>query len=393
MKTTEPEASETRQDTPQVSRRVFSRRAAMPGLLAAIALIWLVFQVTTDGVFLTDRNLINLLRQTAVIAIVALGLLVVIAQGEIDLSVGSLMGVCVTVTAIIEDSGAVPFWVTILIVMAIGLSAGLWNGFWVGFLGIPAFVATLGGLLMFRGIALALSGGRTLTGIGQEIRTLGSGYIEGAPLVVFLVVALLVALIPLRRLPSIPRDRRNAVIRRVVITMVGLGLLGWATLSYRGLPIPVAFALVIGMIFSWALRNTVWGRNVYAVGANRTASRVAGIRTRRQVVLGFVVSGTLTAIASILFVGRLGSAPPLAGLFLELDAISAVVIGGASLYGGTGNVTGALLGALLTQSLLNGLSLMNVVTAYQYITSGLVLMLAVFLDAVSKRGGRLVVRQ
>ena len=155
---------------------------------------------------------------------------------------------------------------------------------------------------------------------------------------------------------------------------------------------PVAITLFVAVVLAWLLNNTSWGRHVYAVGGNRVASRVAGIRVGRQLLLGYILIGTLTALAAMLFVGRLGSAPPEAGLFLELNAIAAVVIGGASLYGGSGTVPGVLLGALLMQSLSNGLSLLNVPSAYQSITSGGVLILAVYLDSVSKRGGRPFIR-
>jgi D-xylose transport system permease protein len=156
---------------------------------------------------------------------------------------------------------------------------------------------------------------------------------------------------------------------------------------------PVALTLVVAAILAWLLGHSVWGRHVFAVGGNRSAARLSGIRVGRHIVIGYILIGVLTALASLMFVGRLGSAPPEAGYFLELNAISAVVIGGASLYGGTGTVPGVLLGALLMQSLSNGLSLMNVPTAYQNMTSGLVLILAVYLDAVSKRGGRPFLRQ
>jgi D-xylose transport system permease protein len=373
-------------------RLIFNRAAAVPGLILGIIAIWIVFQIATDGIFLTDRNLINLGRQTAVTAIVALGMLVVIAQGEIDLSVGSLLALTATIAAMIEQDASYPFWVTILAAVAIGGFAGVWNGVWVGVLGIPAFVATLGGLLMFRGISLALSEGETIAGLSPNFRELGVGYLQSLWLYAFLAIGFVISIMPLLRLRSIATQNRERVIRKSIVLLLLLGAITWATTSYRGLPAPVAVLLVLAVILSWALDNTVWGRHVYAVGSSREASRIAGVRVRRQVILSFVLIGLLTGLAAVIFVGRLGSAPPQAGLFLELDAIAAVVIGGASLYGGTGRASGVLLGALLTQSLLNGLSLLNVQTAYQYITSGVVLMLAVFLDAVSKRGGQIAVR-
>ena len=371
--------------------RLLSQARSAPGLLLAIGLVWLIFSVTTDGIFLSDRNLINLMRQSSVTAMVALGMLIVIAQGEIDLSVGALLGLCATVIALIESSGAVPFGVTIVVVIALGVLVGVWNGIWVAKLGVPAFVVTLGGLLMFRGVSLAFSGGRTISGIRDEIRYLGEAFLTGPLLWAFLAAGLVVALLPLRRLGR--RKERSNTLTMCVIGIAVVAAFAWATMSYRGLPVPVALTLVVAVILAWALGNTVWGRHVYAVGGNRIASRSAGVRVSRQVITSYVLIGMLTALGSMLFVGRLGAAPPEAGYFLELHAIAAVVIGGASLYGGSGTVLGVLLGALLLQSLSNGLSLMNVATAYQNITSGLVLILAVYIDAVSKRGGQPFLRQ
>ncbi len=374
-----------------LSKRLLAQSRSAPGLLLAIAIIWLIFFITTDSIFLSDRNIINLMRQTSVTAMVALGMLVVIAQGEIDLSVGSLLGLCTTVIALLESSGAVSPLVTVLAALCLGVLVGLWNGVWVAKLGIPAFVATLGGLLMLRGISLALSGGRTISGIREEIRYVGEAFITGPWLWAFLAVALAVALMPLRR-GSTSSERRRALMAAVV-GVAAVVILAWTTMSYRGLPMPVALTLMVAAVLAWALGNTVWGRHVFAVGGNRAAARVAGIPISWQIFASYILIGVLTVLASILFVGRLGAAPPEAGYFLELNAIAAVVIGGASLYGGSGTVQGVLLGALLMQSLSNGLSLMNVPTAYQNITSGLVLILAVYMDAVSKRGGRPFLRQ
>jgi D-xylose transport system permease protein len=256
---------------------------------------------------------------------------------------------------------------------------------------VPAFVATLGGMLAFRGLSLAISGGRTASGIRDEIRFLGEAFITGPVLWLFLLTALALALVPLRHALD-PNHQRRAVFMTSV-GIAGVAVMAWATLSYRGLPMPVALTLTVAALLAWVLRNSVWGRHVYAVGGNRTAARLAGIRIGMHIIIAYILIGVLTALGALMFVGRLGAAPPEAGYFLELNAISAVVIGGASLYGGSGTVSGVLLGALLMQSLSNGLSLMNVPSAYQNITSGLVLILAVYLDAVSKRGGRPFLRQ
>jgi D-xylose transport system permease protein len=331
-----------------------------------------------------------LMRQTAITAIVALGMLVVIAQGEIDLSVGSFMSLCVTIVAMIEASGMVAPWVTICAALAMGVSVGLWNGAWIAKLGLPSFVATLGSLMLLRGLALALSGGRTISGVSDSIRFFGDAFVTGPALWAFIAIAALVSLWPLRSIKQ--SDHPRSVIVRVVLGFASVVLLAWATISYRGLPMPVFITLTAAGVLSWMLSNTVWGRHVYAVGGNRAAAKSAGIPITKHLVTSFILIGVLTGIATLMFVGRLGSAPPESGLFLELNAIAAVVIGGASLYGGTGKVSGVLLGALLMQSLGNGLSLLNVPTAYQNITSGIVLMLAVYIDVLSKRGGKLFAR-
>ena len=370
--------------------RLLQQARSAGGLLLAVGLVWFILFITTDGVFVSDRNLINLMRQTSVTAMVALGMLVIIAQGEIDLSVGSFLSLCATVIALMESWAVLPAPVTILAALVLGIVVGLWNGLWVSRLGVPAFVTTLGGMLAFRGISLAISGGNTISGIRGDIRFIGEAFITGPALWLFLTGATLVSIAPLRRVEA--RQRPKDLIK-VAAGLLAVAALAWMTLSYRGLPMPVALTLVIGGALAYALRNLVWGRHTFAVGGNRTAAKIAGIAVGRQIVLSYVLIGVLTAIASLMFVGRLGAAPPEAGYFLELNAISAVVIGGASLYGGTGTVTGVLLGALLMQSLSNGLSLMNVPSAYQNITSGLVLMFAVYLDAVAKRGGVPFLRQ
>jgi D-xylose transport system permease protein len=349
-------------------RRFLLQSRSAAGIVFAVGVVWLIFFLLTDGVFLTDRNIINLMRQTSITAMVALGMLVVIAQGEIDLSVGSFLGLCATVIALLESRGAFPPGITIVAAIGLGALIGVWNGLWVAKLGIPA-----------------------ISGIRDQLRFFGEAFITGPALWVILAAAMILALLPLRRVLD-PKHQRDALLV-AALGLAAAALLAWTTLSYRGLPMPVALTLAAAAVLDWVLRNVVWGRHVYAIGGNRAAARIAGVPITRHIIGAYVLIGVLTALAAIMFVGRLGAAPPEAGYFLELNAISAVVIGGASLYGGRGTVPGVLLGALLMQSLSNGLSLMNVQSAYQNITSGLVLMFAVYLDAVSKRGGLPFVRQ
>jgi D-xylose transport system permease protein len=367
-------------------------RVGMAGLAGAVAVVWFVFYLATDGVFLTDRNLVNLFRQTATTGIVAIGMLVVIAQGEIDLSVGSLLGLVATVVAMTESATGGSLLVSLPVAIGVGIACGMWNGFWVSFLGVPSFVVTLGGLMIFRGLSLVLSEGRTIAGIGVGIRFLGEGYLTGLAMFSVLAIGLAFAILPLLRLRDAAPKRRALYVWRTLMLVSALIALVWATMSYRGLPVPVAIALLLAGCIASVLDNTPWGRHVYAVGASRSASRIAGINIRRHLIGSFVLLGVICSVAAVLVAGRLGSVPPDAGQFLELNAIAAVVIGGASLYGGTGRVGGAVLGALLTQSLLNGFSLMNIPTAYQYGASGLVLMIAVFVDVLSKRGRHVFVR-
>ncbi len=305
-------------EQPGLKRRsILTYTRSLGGLMLAVGIVWLVFFLTTDGIFLSDRNVINLFRQTSITAVVALGMLVVIAQGEIDLSVGSFMALCATVIAMVETSAAFPPFVTVLVALVLGLAVGLLNGAWVAKLGVPAFVATLGGMLAFRGLALALSGGRTVSGIRPEIRYFGEAFLTGPALWFYLAVALMLALYPLRRIARQPQPRR--VLIAAAAGTGAVALLAWATLSYRGLPMPVAVTLVLAAGLAGLLRHSVWGRHVFAVGGNRSAARLSGIRVGRHIILGYILIGLLTAVASLLFVGRLGAAPPEARYLLELN--------------------------------------------------------------------------
>ncbi len=363
----------------------FSRYKIL-ALLTAIAVIWALFWQLTDGDFLTARNFSNLLRQMAVTGMLASGMVFVIVSGEIDLSVGSLLGLLGGVAAILDVTYHVPLPVTVLVVMLLGIAAGLFNGYWVAYLSVPSFIVTLAGMLVFRGILLGITGGVTIAPTTAPLVAIGQSYL---PDLVGLVLALLVfgllAFVQVRARQrrqlhhlSVPAGWLDAL--KLFAAAAAIGGFVWAVDSYRGVPTPVLVLLVLLGAFTLMARRTVFGRRIYAIGGNLEATRLSGINVQRVKLLVFALMGLMAAFAGITTTARLAAGSPSAGSLQELDAIASCVIGGTSLRGGSGTVFGALIGALIMASLDNGMSMLSVDTFWQMIVKGVILLLAVWLD-------------
>ena len=314
--------------------RIRLRNPGAYAMTTALLLIWTYFALATDGVFLTPRNLSNLTRQASVTAVLAVGMTFVIVAGSIDLSVGSLAGFLGAALAVSIDAFALPTGLASVLVLGLGACLGAFHGFLTAYQRIPAFIVTLGGLMVYRGGMLALTGGQTIPlPTGSWARSLGSA--------------------------SVPP--------------------GW------GLPAPLVAVAVLAGLF-WAV--SVWtpfGRHLYATGGNEEAARLAGIDTRRATLAAFMLMGAVAGLAGLILTARVGSASPEAGRLLELDAIAACVIGGASLMGGRGGVPGSLLGALIMTSLDNGMSLANWGPFWQDMMKGAALVAAVWFDMRTQR--------
>ncbi|WP_186192183.1 sugar ABC transporter permease [Burkholderia gladioli] len=377
----------------QQLRRLFARYKIL-ALLVAVAAIWLLFSILTHGAFITPRNLSNLLRQMSITGMLACGMVFVIIAGEIDLSVGSLLGLLGGVAAILDQVLGWPVVATVPTVMALGVAIGLFNGWWSTYRGVPSFIVGLGGMLAYRGILLGLTHGSTIAPVSDGFVAIGQAYLPpriGDALAV-LIFALLVAVAIRQRgarrryqlaVPPLWQDVAKLVAAGLIIAAFVATLDG-----YGGIPVPVLIVLALLGAFSWIATQTVFGRRIYSVGSNLEATRLSGINTDRVKLAIFALMGLMCAFAGIVNTARLAAGSPSAGNMGELDAIAACFIGGTSMRGGAGTVHGALIGALVMASLDNGMSMLDVDAYWQMIVKGSILVLAVWIDVMSRAGRR-----
>jgi D-xylose transport system permease protein len=363
-------------------------------LLLAIAIIWAFFSWKTDGGFTSARNLSNLMRQMSITGILACGMVFVIIAGEIDLSVGSLLGLLGGVAAVLDVTGQLSVPLAIALVLGAGLGLGFLNGYLTAYAGIPSFIVGLGGMLAYRGMLLGVTGGATISPVSENLQVLGQGYLPpGAGIALGAGLFVLAGVLSWRRRGTLARHNlpvppvwRDAV--RVVV--IGIVLAGFVTTlnSYEGIPLPVLMLLVLLGVFSYIAHQTVFGRRIYAVGSNMEATRLSGINVRAVKLWIFGIMGLMCALAGLINTARLAAGSPSAGTSGELDVIAACFIGGTSMRGGAGTVHGALVGALVMASLDNGMSMLDVDTYWQMIVKGLILTIAVWVDVVTRSGRR-----
>jgi D-xylose transport system permease protein len=360
-------------------------------MVLALIVVWLLFTWATDGVFLEARNFSNLMRQTAVTGVLAVGMLMVIVSGQIDLSVGSVAGLTGGIAAMLLTwlgFGLVP---SLAAAVVVGAGIGLLQGTLTAYANVPAFIATLGGLLIWRGVIKGLSRGNTIPVELRAFKFIGQGYVAPiAGIAIALVAVAAIVWINVRRIRARSRHGLSAqgvanTVFRIVIPSTVVVVFILALNSYAGVPVPVIILLAVALMGAFLTQNTTFGRYLYAIGSNRDAARLSGIRVRRHILLVFCFMGALSAVSGIIYTARVGSGSPEAGVLLELDAIAACVIGGASLMGGRGSVFGACLGALFMASLDNGMSLKNIPDFTQDIVKGGILVAAVGLDMFWRR--------
>jgi D-xylose transport system permease protein len=349
-------------------------------LIGALAVIWIVFLVTTHGTFVSPRNLALLARQMSVTALLAVGMVMVIVTGEIDLSVGAMAGLLGGIAAILSVNAGWPLALAFPAVLALGALAGFLQGSLVAWLKVPSFIVTLGGMLVFQGALLGATGGISISP-GRAFLFVGQAYVGktlGWALAALLAAALAVSGL---RTAGPERGKRIAL---AVVALLFTALMN----AYEGIPLPVLLLLLVAAALSIMARHTPFGRRLYAIGGNREAALYSGVRIGRHLAGVFTLMGLLCGAAGIVLTARVGSATSDAGRLMELDAIAAAVIGGASLLGGRGTVWGALLGALVMASLDNGMSLMNTEPFWQPILKGAILVAAVAADMAGRRGTR-----
>jgi len=389
------------------------------GMLVALLVAIAFFQLTTSGVMLKPLNVTNLFLQNGYILVMALGMLLVIVIGHIDLSVGSVAGFLGAIVAVLMVSAGLDPVIAIVLTLAAGGLIGVWQGFWVAYLGVPSFIVTLAGMLLFRGATLWMLGGQPVGPFPESFRAISSGFIPEVigsipdpfgptdvalgPLVLPLggdalqlttlllgvvLSAVLVLLAYRSRMQQLAygftvTPRPQFVIRNVLLVL-GVMFIAYRLAGYKGLPVValLAFLLIGGYMF--LTLRTVIGRRIYAVGGNAKAAMLSGVNSKRMVFLTFANMGVLAALGGIIIAARFNSATPKAGYGFELDVIAATFVGGASAYGGIGTVAGTVIGALFFGLLNIGMGIMSIPIDYQFVIKALVLLVFVYVDVASK---------
>jgi len=363
-------------------------------MIAVLGLIWAYFHWATDSIFLTPRNLSNLMTQMSVTGILSVGMLMVIVSGNIDLSVGSVLGFAGGMAAWALAAGySLP--TAIALAIAVCVVIGLVHGVLAAYLNIPAFIVTLGGLLAWRGAVKMLLSGNTIPISDESFKAIGQSYVgSGFGWILAALAIAFVLLMAVQRARSVKtyglgEANYGSELIKSILPISAIIAFIWVMNSYegKGVPIPVLIFVVVALFGAFMTTSTTFGRYLYAIGGNADAARLSGIDNRRNVLKVYMILGALTGLAALIFAGRVGSATPDAGTLKELDAIAACVIGGASLVGGRGTIFGACLGALIMASLDNGMSLLNVRDFMQDIIKGSILVAAVGLDMAGRKQG------
>ena len=378
-------------------------------VLIALALIWILFFILTDGIFLKARNISNLFRQASIISFLATGMVLVIVLGNIDLSVGSVTGFLSATTAFLQKRiyyilmprlfpntdaaghGVLSTVFTIVSVLILAAIIGVWQGSLIAYLKIPAFIVTLGGMQIFRGGVLGVTQGKTITPIEDSLVVIAQGYVSKPVgwVVAMIVVGLIFLTTVIGRthkknygfeVQKMWKDMlRATVISGTVVVYV------WMMNRYRGLQIPVLILAGVALLISYISTNTRFGRYTYAVGGNLEATRLSGINIKKTIFSVHVLMGVLAGVAGIILTGYVAAGTVNGGKDYELETIASCVIGGTSLMGGKGTIIGAMVGSLIMASIVNGMSLMNMDIFWQYVVKGLVLIVAVYIDVVSNK--------
>lgn len=360
-------------------------------MIGALAVIWAFFHWRTGGNFITAENLSNLMTQTSVTGIIAVGMLMVIVSGNIDLSVGSLLGFAGAVSAIFLTNlgyGIVP---AIIAAIAVGIFVGALQGSLVAYFNIPAFIVTLGGLLAWRGVVKGITNSSTVPVSDQSFVSIGQKYVDPYAGWALAAVAVAIVLYLAWRRAAAQKEYGLGTgsvgpeLMKAIVPVAAIIIFIFAMNAYAGIPNPVLLFIIVAVLGHFITNNTTFGRYLYAIGGNAEAARLSGINNKLIVLKVFALLGAFVGLAAIVSTARLGSATVDAGTLKELDAIAACVIGGTSLMGGRGTVFGACLGALIMASLDNGMSSINLENYLQDIIKGLILVTAVGLDMLGKK--------
>jgi D-xylose transport system permease protein len=400
MSTTTSSVSPSKRNASHIGQQIRSNLQTY-ALVVAMIVIWLLFFFLTDGVYLSAQNFSNLFRQMTITAVLSVGMVLVFVAGHVDLSVGRLAGYVSVIVAYLQAYTwhqylpNAPAWLTtilsILCGLAIGTMYGIGQGYVIGFLRVPSFIVTLGSMWILNGLILIRTGGKTIPANQPLFSYIGQGYLPhtwGWVLAVIVAAVLFIQMFNGRqrrvkygfRLAPLYQD----ILKTAVPSALFFGYVGYVN-EYQGVQIPVLILAIIAVIVSYVSNNTRFGRYTYAIGGNREAARLSGIGIRQNAFAIFVLMGFLCGISGVIMASYVGYGTIAAGTGYELFAIAACILGGTSTLGGAGTIFGAMIGSLIITSLTNGLQIMNVPSAWQYVVSGAVLVVAVYVDMVLKR--------
>ncbi|SDF39031.1 putative multiple sugar transport system permease protein [Fontibacillus panacisegetis] len=370
------------------------------GMYIALFIIMLTFSIMTDGLFMSSRNISNLIDATGYIAVLAVGMTLVIVIRHIDLSVGFAAGFLGAIAAILLTQAGVPVYITIPVILVLGIIVGLFNGFLVAQMGIPSFVASLAAMLIFRGALLRVTEKTgTIIVKDEHFNAIGNGFIPAIAkigelnLLSMIIGVVIIALFIYFEISK----RRNKLKYNFEVISSGMfalkitfisaiiAYITWILAGYNGFSWTVVIVMIVVVIYHFLTTSTVIGRHIYAVGSNPEAAHLSGISVKKITYIVFCSMGMLSALSGILFTSRLQSATTTAGTLFELDAIAAAYVGGVSAAGGVGKITGSIIGAIVMASLSSGMNLLGVGISYQYMIRGGVLALAVIFDVMTRR--------
>jgi putative multiple sugar transport system permease protein len=380
----------------------FKSNVRQYGIVIALVFIMALFQILTGGILFKPMNITNLVLQNSYVLILAVGMLLCIITGNVDLSVGSVVAFVGAVAAVVMVDMKLPVWFGIAVALAIGLGVGSFHGYFIAYLRIPPFIVTLAGMLIFRGLTMVILKGQTKAPFDRFIQDISAGYlplmdwrIAGfniIALVAGVVMSIIFAFAQLRNRANKKKYEFEVLpmgleLGKIGLIVIALNALTVSLAAYNGIPVVLVLLLGLILIYSFITQRTIAGRHVYALGGNEKAARLSGVKTQRVMFWVYANMGLLAAIAGLVVAGRLNAATPGAGNGFELDAIAACYIGGASASGGIGTVVGTIVGGLVMGVLNNGMSIMGVSVDWQQSIKGLVLLGAVCFDVYTKSKG------
>ncbi|WP_379153153.1 multiple monosaccharide ABC transporter permease [Paenibacillus sp. sgz5001063] len=377
---------------------IFKKNIRQYGMIIALIFISIFFQILTDGILLKPLNVTNLILQNSYILVLAIGMVLVIITGHIDLSVGSVAAFIGALSAIMMVDMQMNPVLAVILSLLMGALVGAWQGFWVAYIKIPAFIVTLAGMLLFRGLTMIVLNGQSIAPFPKTFQKISSGFIPdifgGSTLnVLTLVVGVILSVLVVyqefrnRKISVKYGFEQTSVwlsIAKAAALVIVINLFTYVIAQYNGIPNILVILMVLIVIYSFVMNHMTMGRHIYALGGNEKAASLSGVKTKRVTFWVFVNMGVLAALSGLVFAARLNSATPKAGTNFELDAIAACFIGGASASGGIGTVVGAIIGGLVMGVMNNGMSLIGLGVDWQQGIKGLVLLLAVGFDIYNK---------